>query len=65
MFLRFLGRIYLYFIVLPAIAPFLKRIVHNVLLMTVTKQQSAMTPEQKARFDRITRNINSPRSSRR
>lgn len=64
MFLRFLGRIFLYFVIVPQLAPLLERILRNVLKDVIEKQYANMTVDQKKRFERTSPYIPRPTERR-
>lgn len=64
MFLRFLGRIFLYFVIVPQVAPILERILMNAVKDVIAKQYDNMTADQKKRFERTSPYVPRPTERR-
>lgn len=64
MFYRFLGRIFLYFVIVPQLAPLLERILRDVLKNWIDKQYATMTVDQKKRFERTSPYVPRPTERR-
>ena len=63
MFLRFLGRIFLYFIIIPNVTPLAKNVLHSIFFHYVEKalEKVTMTPESRESFDRYLRSMSRPK----
>lgn len=60
MFLRFLGRIFLYFVIIPTVAPLAKSVLQSMLARYVEQALKDMKPEKREPFERYLRNTRRP-----